>query len=160
MLQDATFWVLVAFVIFVGLAYKKISSLLTNALDQRGERIRQELDQAQRLREDAHAVLLECQQRQHDAEQAAEAIIAHAREEAERIRTKAEEDVQQAVKRREAQAIDRIAQAEAQALAEVRNYAVDLAITGSRRLFEERVAAGEPDPLVDGSLAKLGGLLN
>jgi F-type H+-transporting ATPase subunit b len=160
MLQDATFWVLIAFVIFVGLAFKKISTLLTNALDQRGERIRQELEQAQRLRDDAHAVLVECQKRQQEAEQAAEAIIAHAREEAERIRVKAEDDVQLAVKRREAQAIDRIAQAEAQALTEVRNFAVDLAIAGSRRLFEERAAAGEPDPLIDGSLAKLGALLN
>jgi F-type H+-transporting ATPase subunit b len=160
MLQDATFWVLVAFVIFVGLAYKKISALVTNALDQRGERIRQELEQAQRLREDAQAVLAECQKRQQEAEQAAEAIIAHAREEADRIRAKAEEDVQLAVKRRELQAIDRIAQAESQALAEVRNFAVDLAITGSRRLFEARVEAGEPDPLVDSSLSNLRSLLN
>ncbi len=160
MLQDATFWVLVAFVIFVGLAYKKISSLLTNALDQRSERIRQELEQAQRLREDAHAVLVECQKRQQEAEQAAEAIIAHAREEATRIQAKAEEDVQLAVKRREAQAIDRIAQAESQALAEVRNFAADLAIAGSRRLFEERVATGKPDLLIDRSLANLGSLLN
>jgi F-type H+-transporting ATPase subunit b len=160
MLQDATFWVLVAFLIFVGLAYKKLSSLATTALDQRGERIRQELEQAQRLREDAQAVLAECQKRHQEAEQEAEAIIAHAREEAERIRVKAEEDVQLAVKRRELQAIDRIAQAETQALVEVRNFAVDLAITSSRRLFQERVEAGAPDPLVDSSLTGLRGLLN
>ncbi len=160
MLQDATFWVLVAFVIFVGLAYKKISVLLTTALDQRGARIKQELDEAQRLRDDANAILLECQKRQQEAEQAAEAIIAHAREEAERIREQAEHEVQAAVKRREIQAVDRIAQAEAQALAEVRNVAVDLAISASRRLFEERVAAGAPDPLIDRSLEKLPGLLN
>ncbi len=160
MLQDATFWVLIAFVIFVGLAYKKISTLITTALDQRGARIGQELADAERLREDAHQILLECQKRQHEAEEAAEAIIAHAREEAERIRQRAEEEVQTAVKRREAQAVDRIAQAEAQAVAEVRNVAVDLAISASRRVFEDRVAAGEPDPLIDGSLARLPGLLN
>ena len=53
MLQDATFWVALAFVIFVVLSYRKLSSLITGALDQRGERIRQELEEAQRLREDA-----------------------------------------------------------------------------------------------------------
>jgi F-type H+-transporting ATPase subunit b len=160
MLQDATFWVALAFVIFVGLTYKKGWVLVTTALDQRGARIGQELSEAQRLREDAQAVLAECQQRLHDAEAEAEKIIAHAREESDRIRDRAESDVQNTVKRREAQAVDRIAQAEAQAIAEVRNVAVDLAISTSRQLLVERLEAGEPDPLLDRSLASLRQVIN
>ena len=160
MLQDATFWVALSFVIFVALAFKKISGLILGGLDQRGAKIRQELEEAQRLREDAVRILAECRQRQSEAEAEAENILAYAREEAARVLVRADEEVQNAVKRREAQAIDRIAQAETQALAEVRNAAVDIAISASRRLFEERVVRGEPDPLIDSSLKRLGVLLN
>jgi len=160
MLQDATFWVALAFVIFVALTFKKIGALIVGGLDQRGAKIRQELEEAQRLREDAERVLAECQKRQLEAEAEAEKILAYAREEAARVLQRAEEDVQGAVKRREAQAVDRIAQAEASALAEVRNVAVDIAITASRRLFEERVERNEPDPLIDRSLKGMAGLLN
>jgi F-type H+-transporting ATPase subunit b len=160
MLQDATFWVGLAFVVFVAGIFKKALVLATSALDQRGARIRNELEQAQRLREDAETLLAECQRRQLEAEAEAEKILAYAREEAERVRQRADAEVQVAVKRREAQAIERIAQAELQALAEVRNVAVDLAIGASRRLFAERVATGQHDPLIDASLASLGTVLN
>ena len=160
MLQDAAFWVALAFVIFVALSYRKLSSLITGALDQRGDRIRQELEEAQRLREDAERVLQECLKRQMEAEAEAEKILAYAREEAGRVLQHAEEHVQTAVARREAQAVDRINQAEASALAEVRSVAADIAISASRRLFEERVGKGEPDPLIERSIKDLGGLLN
>ncbi|CAK0753919.1 ATP synthase subunit b 3 [Azospirillaceae bacterium] len=160
MLQDATFWVAVAFFVFVAAVFRKAASFLTTSLDARGERIRKELDDAQKLREDAQAVLEQCQKRAAEAENEAAAIIAHAHEGAARIRQRAEAEVKAAVKRCEAQAIDRIAQAEASALAEVRNMAVDIAISASRKLFEERVAAGVPDPLIDDSLVKLPQVLN
>jgi len=160
MLQDATFWVAVAFFVFVAAVFRKAASFLTTSLDARADKIRKELDDAQKLREDAQAVLEECQKRAAEAEGEAAAIIAHAREEAERIRQRAEADVKTAVKRRETQAIDRIAQAEASALSEVRNMAADLAISASRKLFEERVASGAPDPMIDASLAKLPQILN
>jgi len=160
MLQDATFWVAVAFVVFVGLAYKKVAAILGTTLDARSARIRNELEEAQRLREDAQAVLAECQKRQIEAEDEAEKILAYAREEAERVRVRADEEVQIAVKRRETQAIDRIAQAEAQAVTDIRNMATDLAIAASRRLFMERLASGQPDPLIDQSVKTLQNALN
>ena len=51
-------------------------------LDDRADKIRQELEEAQRLREDAQATLASYQRRQRDALKEAEDIIAHAREEA------------------------------------------------------------------------------
>ncbi|MEI6985678.1 MAG: F0F1 ATP synthase subunit B [Rhodospirillaceae bacterium] len=160
MLKDATFWVAISFVIFAVVAYKFVWAQLMGTLDQRGIRIKQELDEAQRLREDAERVMADCKKRQGQIETDANNILVYAREEAARIRQQAEIDVQAAVKRREAQAIERIAQAEAQALAEVRSVAVDLAMAATRRLFEDRVASGAPDPLVDSSIKGLGALLN
>ena len=47
------FWVAVAFFVFVGALFKPGSRLITGALDARADRIRAQLDEAQRLREEA-----------------------------------------------------------------------------------------------------------
>ncbi|MBY0430789.1 MAG: F0F1 ATP synthase subunit B, partial [Rhodospirillales bacterium] len=137
MLKAPEFWVAVAFVIFMALVWKKAAAAIGSLLDARAEKIRAELDEAQRLREDAQATLVSYQKRQADALKESEAIVAHAREEAERIRAQSTKDLESALKRRETQAMDRIAQAEAQAVAEVRNLTVDIAIAASRQLLSQ-----------------------
>lgn len=155
MLYTAEFWVFVSFVIFVAAVGKKIWATVAGLLDSRAERIRQELDEAQRLREDAQSTLASYQRRQRDALKEAEAIVAHAREEAERLRQHATAELEASLKRREQQAMDRIAQAEAQALAEVRNLTVDIAIGASRRILSEGVGPAEQQRLVDQAIADL-----
>jgi F-type H+-transporting ATPase subunit b len=62
MLNEAEFWVAVAFVIFVGvLIYFGVNKMIVSALDQRAARIRSELDEARRLKEEAQALLAEYQ---------------------------------------------------------------------------------------------------
>ena len=51
---DATFWALAALVIFLGLVvYLKVPGQVSKSLDARADRIRVELDEARRLREEA-----------------------------------------------------------------------------------------------------------
>ncbi|MCW2245393.1 F-type H+-transporting ATPase subunit b [Azospirillum fermentarium] len=149
------FWVALAFVIFAVLVWKKAKAAIVGALDARAEKIRAELDEAQRLREDAQAALAAYQRRQRDALKEAEAIIAHAREEAARIRAQAAADLESSLKRRETQAVDRIAQAEAAAVNEVRHLTVDLAIQAGRKLLSEGITAKQGDALIDQSIAEL-----
>ncbi|WP_029006948.1 ATP synthase subunit B [Azospirillum halopraeferens] len=154
-MNTAEFWVAVAFVIFVVAVWRKASAAITSALDSRAEKIRAELDEAQRLREDAQSTLAAYQRRQRDAVKEAEAIVIHARDEAERFRTTAQADLEAALKRREQQAMDRIAQAEAQALAEVRNLTVDIAVAAARRILADGVTPAQADKLVEQSIAEL-----
>lgn len=149
------FWVAISFVVFVFLVWKKAKVAILGALDARAEKIRAELDEAQRLREDAQSALAAYQRRQRDALKEAEAIIAHAREEAARIRAQAAAELEAALKRRESQAVDRIAQAEAAAVNEVRHLTVDLAMQASRKLLTEGITAKQADALIDQSIAEL-----
>ena len=113
--------------------------MLSTMLDGRAEKIRQELDETQKLREDAQAVLADYQRRQRDAIQEAEQILAHATEEAARLRTEAAANLETTLKRREEQAVEKIAAAEAQALKEVRDQAVDLAIQATGKLIADNM---------------------
>jgi F-type H+-transporting ATPase subunit b len=155
MLKAPEFWVAIAFVIFMALVWKKAATAIGSMLDARAEKIRAELDEAQRLREDAQATLAAYQKRQADALKESEAIVAHAREEAERIRAQSTTDLAGALKRRETQAMDRIAQAEAQAIAEVRNLTVDIAIAASRQLLSQGIQPAQADKLIEASIADL-----
>ncbi|PWC87355.1 F0F1 ATP synthase subunit B [Azospirillum sp. TSO5] len=149
------FWVAIAFVIFVALVWKKASAAIGTMLDGRAERIRSELDEAERLHKDAQALLNGYQSRLADAQKEAEAVLAHAREEAARLRSQAGSDLEASLKRRETQAMDRIAQAEAAALAEVRNLTVDIAIGASKRVLSGGLPAAQADKLIEQSIGEL-----
>ena len=149
------FWVFVAFVIFMALVWKKASAAIGTMLDGRAERIRSELDEAERLHKDAQALLNGYQSRLADAQKEAEAVLAHAREEAARLRSQAGSDLEASLKRREAQAMDRFAQAEAAALAEVRNLTVDIAIGASKRVLSGGLPAAQANKLIEQSIGEL-----
>jgi F-type H+-transporting ATPase subunit b len=155
LLNSPEFWVAVAFLIFIGAAFKKVREALNSALDERSGRIKAQLDEAQSLREEAQALLAEYQRKQRDAGEEAKAFVEHAKEEAERTREQAQADLEKSVKRREQQALDKIEQAEAAALKEVRDRAVDLAVAATAKLLSESVAADKGERLVDEAIAEL-----
>jgi F-type H+-transporting ATPase subunit b len=145
-------WVGLAFLIFVAfMAWKALGPML-KSLDARAARIKAELDEAQRLRDEAQHLLAEYKRKQRDAVKEAEEQMRAAEEEAERQRKRAEADLAASLKRREQQALDRIAQAETEALAEVRTLAVDLAVGATRKLLTETVDAGKAAALVDDAI--------
>ena len=146
MFQSPEFWVAVGFVILVVAGFKKGRDAICGLLDQRADRIRAQLDEARKLREDAQHLLADYQRRQNSAAEEAKAIVAQAKVEAERIRTQAEADLAQALKRREQQALEKISQAESVALREVREQAVDLAVAATTRLMAAKVDAAARRP--------------
>ncbi len=160
--HDPEFWVLVAFLIVVVGGAIKVGPSIGKSLDERAERIKAELDEAQRLREDAQSTLAEYQLKQRDALKEAEAIIAHAKAEAERIGRQAAQDLEAAIQRRTRQAEEKIAQEEAKALADVRNTAVDIAVAAvdiavaaARRIIAEQLDARAGGALIDEAITAL-----
>lgn len=152
---DSTFWYAVAFIIFIVVVAKLAGKSILGGLDERSRRIAAELEQAQKLREDAQAALAQFQRKQRDALKEAEAIVAQAREEATRIRAQAANDLEATLKRRVQQAEDKIAQAEALALQQVRDLAVDIAVQATERLLVENVDAARNNVLVDQAINDL-----
>jgi F-type H+-transporting ATPase subunit b len=161
MLAEAEFWVAVAFVIFVGvLIYFGVHKLLVNALDQRSTRIRDELDEARRLKDEAAALLAEYRRKQQTAEREAAEIVAGAKAEAERLAVEAKTRMDEFVARRTRMAETKIAQAEAQALADVRAAAADAAVAAAEKILTETVKGSVADDLVSKGIAELRSKLN
>ena len=161
MFEDPEFWVLLAFVIFVGVLVKfGVPKMALSALDARSDRIKQALDEAHRLRSEAQAVLAQYQQKRAEAEKEAQAIIVSARVEAERLAGEAKGKVEEFVARRTKMAESKIAQAEAQALADVRAAAADAAVAAAEKILVQTTHGAAAESLIAKGISDLKAKLN
>jgi F-type H+-transporting ATPase subunit b len=150
------FWVAVAFLVFFGLLAKlKVPGMITKALDDRADAIRQELDQARRLREEAQDLLTEYQQKRLQAENEAKAILEQARREADALKAESDRSLKESLDRRSRLAEEKIARAEAQALGEVRAAAVEAAVSAAEKVLRTRAQGDTGKILVDEAIRDL-----
>jgi F-type H+-transporting ATPase subunit b len=149
------FWVLVAALVFVALVWKPGRRSLIGALDDRATRIRDELEAARNLREEAERALADYQRREREAASEAEAIIAHARTEAERLAAQSARDLEAMLQRRRELALERIAQEEARAVAEIRAVTVDVAVSAARQIIAAELDERRGAALIDSAIAAL-----
>ena len=155
MFEDATFWVLIALILFIGLViYLRAPRLVTQALDKRANDIKAELDEARKLREDAQSVLADYQRKAREAEQEAEEIIDAARREASAYAAEAVQRTDEYVARRTKIAEQKIEQAETVALQEVRSLSTDLAITAAERILKAKVKGAEAEKLISEAISE------
>jgi F-type H+-transporting ATPase subunit b len=161
MIEDPETWVAVAFVILMGLfAYLGVHRTVLKALDNRSARIKAELDDARRLKDEAAKVLAEYKARRASAEKEAADIIASAKAEAERIAVEASTKMEDFVARRTKTAESKIALAEAQALADVRAAAAEAAVAAASTILSQSVKGEVADDLLAKGIAEVRQKLN
>jgi F-type H+-transporting ATPase subunit b len=161
MFAEPEFWVAVAFFILMGVfAYLGVHRTVIKTLDHRRDRIKAELDDARRLKEEAAKLLAEYKARHASAEREADDIISNAKAEAERIASEAKAKMEDFVARRTKTAESKIALAEAQALADVRAAAANAAVEAATTILSKSVKGGVADELLTKGIAEVREKLN
>ena len=154
-------WVAIAFVILLALfAWLGIHRTVLTALDHRAQRIKAELDDARRLKDEAAKLLADYQARRASAEREAQEIVTNARAEAERIAVEARTRMEDFVVRRTKTAENKIALAEAQALADVRAAAAEAAVAAASTVRAQSVKGQVADDLLAKGIAEVKSKLN
>lgn len=154
---DSNVVVTVSFVIFfVILGYYGVHRLILDQLDKRAARIKGELDEARRLREEAQATFAEFERKQKEVEAQAEDIVEHARTEARESAEKAKAEVSESIARRLRAADEQIAMAEANAVREVRDKAVSVAVAAAGQVIAERMGDDKAAALIDDGIEQVG----
>ena len=154
-------WVAIAFVILMAVfVWLGVHRTVFTALDHRAQRIKAELDDAKRLKDEAAKLLADYQARRASAEREAQEIVTNARAEAERIAAEAKSRREDFVVRRTKTAENKIAMAEAQAVADVRAAAAEAAIAAASTVLSQSVKGSVADDLLAKGIAEVKAKLN
>jgi F-type H+-transporting ATPase subunit b len=149
-------WLLIALVILIAAIWKPLSRTITGALDGHAAKVRAELEEAKRLREEAQSLLAEHQRQLAAGHDHAHTIVEHARVEAERQAERHRAELEASLARRTEQALGRIAQEEARAIQDVRDQAATLAIRATRRLLADQLDGEQAQALLDRAIEDVG----
>jgi F-type H+-transporting ATPase subunit b len=154
-------WVAIAFIILMGVfVWLGVHRTVLTALDHRAQRIKAELDDARRLKDEAAKLLADYQARRASAEREAQEIVTNARSEAERIAAEAKARMEDFVARRTKTAENKIALAEAQAVADVRAAAAEAAVAAASTVLSQSVKGPVADDLLAKGIAEVKAKLN
>src|SRR6201995_3116850 len=154
-------WVAIAFIILMGVfVWLGVHRTVLTALDHRADRIKAELDDALRLKEEAAQGPDAYKARRASAQREAQEIVANARAEPERIAAEAKTKMEDFVARRTKTAESKIAMAEAQALADVRAAAGDAAVAAASTILSQSVKGEVADNLLAKGIAEVRQKLN
>ena len=148
-------YVLIAFVLFFAVLWRRMWEPLRDMLDARANAVGAELDEAARLRREAEAMLSDAQKRRDAAIEESRRLIEGAKAEAERIARASAEEAQHAARRREQMAMDRIAAAEKAAVDDVRTMAAEVATAAVRDVMRRGLPEDASARLIDHAIAGL-----
>ena len=153
MIIDATFWVTVSFFIFLGiLVYFKIPQKVKETLEQNISNIKNQINEAEKLKEDAKNILTEHEKKISNSRNEVKEMINKASEEAEKNVIKANQEFHKAIEIRKKNAEERIRQLKNQAEKDIKNASVKIAIESVEKLFKNSLDKSKLDKLYSNSI--------
>ena len=136
MIIDATFWVAISFVIFISaLIYLKIPGKVKNLLNDNINKIKNQIDEAEKLKEEANNKLSEQENRLAKAKKEIANMIKQANEESEKNIIKANDNFHKVMEIRKKNTEEKIRQMKAQAIKEIKNNSLDIALESVEKLM-------------------------
>ena len=145
---DATFWVAISFVIFVGLIlYFKIPEKIKSVMDESINNIKKQVDSAEKLKEEAKNILSEHEKKISNSKAEVKSMIDKANESAEKNIIKINEDFHNLMENRKKNAEERIKQMKNQALKDIKNTSVKIAIESVEKLLKNSIDKSKLDKI-------------
>ena len=153
MMIDATFWVMISFFAFIGLLiYFKIPQKIKTTLDENINNIKNQIDEADKLKEDAKNILTEHEKKISNSKSEVRQMISKASEEAEKNVIKTNQDFHNLMESRKKNAEERIKQLKNQALKDIKNASVKVAIESVEKLIKNSMDKSKLDKIYSSSI--------
>ena len=153
MMIDATFWVTVSFFIFLGiLIYFKIPHKIKEALEQNILNIKSQINEAEKLKEDAKNILIEHEKKISDSKNEVKKMIDSANDEAEKNVLRVNKEFHNLMDNRKKNAEERIRQLKNQAEKDIKNASVNIAIESVEKLIKNSLDKSKLDKIYSTSI--------
>ena len=153
MIIDATFWVAIAFIIFIaGLVYLKVPQKINSLLNNMIEDIRNELNEAEKLKKESKDLLNESQEKLENAQKENEQIIKNTQEENEKLIIEINNKFFQTSENRKKITEQKIVQMKEDAIKSVKDASIKIAIESVKKLVKTSVNKSKLDILFEKNL--------
>ena len=153
MIIDATFWVMISFFIFIGLlVYFGIPKKIKKILDENISNIKNEIDEADKLKEEAKNILTEHEKKISSSKAEVKLMVDKASDEAEKNVIKTNQDFHNLIENRKKNAEERIKQLKNQALKDIKNTSVKIAIESVEKLLKNSLDKSKLDKIYASSI--------
>ena len=150
---DATFWVMISFFLFVGLLiYFQIPQKIKTTLEENISNIKNQIDEADKLKEDAKNMLTEHEKKISNSTAEVKSMISKASEEVEKNIIKTNQGFHNLMENRKRNAEERIKQLKNQALKDIKNTAVKIAIESVEKLLKNSLGKSKLDKIYISSI--------
>ena len=149
---------LVVFLLAFGFLYIKVWPKIIGGLEDRQNKIRQEISNAEKAREKATAALAEYEQELASARQEANELIAQARADAKAVASDLRERNEVELGEMKQRATRDLQNAKRAAIMELHTEAATLATEIAGKILKREISAADQQRLVDESLAELAGV--
>ena len=140
MIIDATFWVAISFIIFLGLLfYLKVPQKIDKSLDENINVIKNEIRDAEKLKDEAKNILSEHETKVSKSKDEIKRMIKDAQTQAEKNLIKANEEFHRVVENRKKTAEEKIKQMKTQAIRDVKNSSIDVALHAVEKIIKNSI---------------------
>ena len=153
MIIDATFWVAIAFIIFIaGLVYLKVPQKTNSLLNNMIEDIKNELNEAENLKKEAKNLLNENQEKLENAQKEKHQIIKNAQEEGEKLIIEINNKFFQTSENRKKITEQKIVQMKEDAIKNIKDASIKIAMESVTRLIKTSIIKSKLDVLFEENL--------
>ena len=159
MFSDPQFWVLIAFIIFIGVMIKPVRKILSINLDVKIQEIKDSIDQAEKIKNDAQLTLSEVKKRQNEVKAEIDLIEQEAKEKITMIEKNAHSKLTDQINKRNALASVKIDQMTRDANTEIQKNITQIAISATVNILEKKLNDKEKQNLINQSVYELGSAL-
>ena len=159
MFSDPQFWVFIAFIIFIGVMIKPVRRILSINLGNKIKEIKDSIDQAEKIKNEAQLALSEIKKRQNEVKGEIDLIEKKAKEKITMIEKNAHSNLIDQINKRNALASVKIDQMTRDANTEIQKHITQISISATVNILEKKLNDNEKQNLINQSGSELGSTL-
>ena len=150
---DATFWVAISFIIFIGgLIYLKIPQKINEVLNKLILDIKNEIDESEKLRTDAKILMDSAQTKLDTAQEISKEILEQAKKDSDYLIIEMNDKFHKASEIKKNLAENKITQMKEAALKEIKDVSIKIAVESVKKIISTSVDKSKLDGLFDKNL--------
>ena len=156
MIIDATFWVAVSFVIFIGgLIYLKIPQKITDILNKLISNIKNEIDESETLRSEAKVLLDNAQNKLDTDQSTSKDILEQAKKDSDRLIIEMNDKFHKSSEIKKNLAENKITQIKEAALKEIKDVSIKIAVDSVKKIINTSIDKSKLDNLFTKNLEEI-----